>query len=262
MQKESYFEEENLTLYNCDCLEILPELEKNSIKLIFADPPYRLSNGGITCKSGKIALVDKGDWDKSQGFEEDYAFTYSWLKVCKEILSDNGSIWISGTPHNIFQVGHALQALGFHIMNEIIWYKPNAPPNLSGRYFAHAHESLIWAKKSKESKHFFNYEIMKEWNDRISPSGNQMRSVWYIPLTPQEEKTNGRHPTQKPLELMRRIILSSSQKDDLVLDPFCGSGTTGVIAKQFGRKFIGIEKEKEFCDLTVKRLNSIHDQNK
>lgn len=255
MSKEAYFRKEDVSLFHDNCLDVLPLLERESIDLIFADPPYRLSNGGITCKAGKIALVDKGDWDKSQGFEEDYKFTYSWLKLCREVLKQSGSIWISGTPHNIFQVGYALQSLGFHIMNEITWFKPNAPPNLSCRYFAHAHESLIWAKKSKDAKHTFNYEVMKSWNDRISPAGKQMRSVWSIPLTPPEEKNNGRHPTQKPLELMRRIILSSSREEDVVLDPFTGSGTTGVIAKEFGRKFVGVEIEKEFCDLAIKRIN-------
>ena len=140
-------------------------------------------------------------------------------------------------------------------MNEITWFKPNAPPNLSCRYFAHSHESIIWAKKSKEARHTFNYETMKSWDDRISPAGKQMRSVWNIPLTPLEEKNNGRHPTQKPLELMRRIILSSSREGDVVLDPFVGSGTTGVVAKRFDRKFIGIEIDEKFCNLAIKRMS-------
>ena len=257
MEKEIYFNEQGIKLFHGDCLEILPELEKESIDLIFADPPYKLSNGGITCKAGKIALVDKGEWDKSLGFDEDFKFTYKWIKLCKELLKPDGTIWISGTPHSIFQVGYALQSLGFQIMNEITWYKPNAPPNLSCRYFAHAHESIIWAKKSKEAKHTFNYALMKKWDDKISPMGKQMRSVWSIPLTPQEEKKYGRHPTQKPLELLRRIILSSSNNGDLVLDPFVGSGTTGVIAKKFNRNFIGIEIEKEFCDLSIRRIKNI-----
>ncbi len=254
MPKEVYFQQEGVKLFYDDCLEIIPELEKESIDLIFADPPYKLSNGGITCKAGKAALVDKGKWDKSKGFDEDFKFAYKWIKLCKEVLKPNGTIWISGTSHSIFQVGYALQAMNFQIMNEITWYKPNAPPNLSCRYFAHAHESVIWAKKSKEARHTFNYELMKSWNDKISPVGKQMRSVWNIPLTPLEEKKHGRHPTQKPLELMRRIILSSSNEGDTILDPFTGSGTTGVIAKKFGRKFVGVEIEKEFCDLAVRRI--------
>ena len=254
MTKEVYFEQEGITLFNDDCLEIMPLLEKESVDLIFADPPYKLSNGGITCKAGQIALVDKGDWDKSHGFDEDFKFNYNWIKLCKDLLKPNGTIWISGTPHSIFQVGYALQALRFHIMNEITWYKPNAPPNLSCRYFAHTHESLIWAKKDKEAKHTFNYELMKKWNDKISPSGKQMRSVWNIPLTPLKEKKQGKHPTQKPLELLRRIIFSSSNKGDIILDPFTGSGTTGVIARKFERQFIGIEIEKDYYDLALKRI--------
>lgn len=257
MSKEAYFENNGTRIFHGDCLDVLPTLDKESVDLIFADPPYRLSNGGITCKAGKIALVDKADWDKSRGFEEDFKFTYQWLKMCRDVLKSNGTIWVSGTPHNIFQVGCALQALGFQIMNEITWFKPNAPPNLSCRYFAHSHESLIWAKKTKDAKHTFNYELMKKWEDKISPSGKQMRSVWNIPLTPLEEKKHGRHPTQKPLELMRRIVLASSNKKDVVLDPFVGSGTTGVIARKFDRQFIGIDIEKYFCDLAIKRINSI-----
>lgn len=257
MSKEAYFEKEGVNIFNGNCLDILPNLEKESFDLIFADPPYRLSNGGITCRAGEIALVDKGEWDKSQGFDEDFKFTYKWIKLCRELLKSNGTIWISGTPHSIFQAGYALQSLGFHIMNEITWFKPNAPPNLSCRYFTHSHESLIWAKKSKEAKHTFNYGLMRKWNDKISPEGKQMRSVWYIPLTSLEEKKHGKHPTQKPLELMRRIILSSSNRGDLVLDPFLGSGTTGVIAKRFERKFTGIEIDKDFCELAKKRILQI-----
>lgn len=255
--EKRFYKDEDVEIYNADCLEILPTIKKESIDLIFADPPYRLSNGGITCKAGKIAIVDKGEWDKSEGFEEDFKFTYKWIKLCRDILKPNGTIWISGTPHSIFQAGYALQALGFHIMNEITWYKPNAPPNLSCRYFAHAHESIIWAKKTKDAKHTFNYKIMKDWNDRISPSNKQMRSVWYIPLTPLEEKKHGKHPTQKPLEIMRRIILSSSNESDLVLDPFLGSGTTGVAAIESNRKFIGIDIKKEYCDLALRRINNL-----
>lgn len=254
MKKETYLEKEGVKLFHGDCLDIMLALEKESVDLIFADPPYRLSNGGITCKAGKIALVDKAEWDKSQGFDEDFKFTYKWIRLCKDLLKPNGTIWISGTPHSIFQAGYALQALGFQIMNEITWYKPNAPPNLSCRYFAHAHESLIWAKKSKDAKHTFNYELMKKWDDRISPSGKQMRSVWSIPLTSLEEKKYGKHPTQKPLELLRRVILSSSKEGDLILDPFVGSGTTGVIARKFKRSFIGIDIEKNFCDLALRRI--------
>ena len=159
--------------------------------------------------------------------------------------------------HNIYQVGYALQMLDYQILNEISWFKPNAPPNLSCRYFAHSHETIIWARKEKESKHKFNYEIMKKWDDKISESGKQMRSVWWIPLTPQQEKKSGKHPTQKPLELLKRIVLSTTDKGDLVLDPFNGSGTTGVVSKLYNRRYIGIDLDKRYLDLTVKRIKAL-----
>ncbi len=254
MLKEAYFEKQGIRIYNENCLNVLPHLEKESINLIFADPPYYLSNGGITCKGGKISSVNKAEWDKSKGFEEDLKFTLEWIKLCKDILKPEGTIWISGTHHNIFQVGYALQSLGFFIMNEIIWYKPNAPPNLTCKYFTHSHESIIWARKEKEGKHFFNYELMKNWEDKISPQGKQMRNIWNIPLTPSREKINGVHPTQKPIELLQRIILSNSKEGDTILDPFLGSGTTALVSKKFNRKFIGTDIEKKYCNLTIKRL--------
>lgn len=237
-----------------DCLSVLPKLPTESVDLIFADPPYNLSNGGISCSGGKAVSVNKGDWDKSQGFEKDYEFTLEWIKACQRVLKPNGTIWISGTPHNIYRVGFALQSLGFHVLNEISWFKPNAPPNLACRCFAHAHETIIWARKSKDAKHTFNYELMKSWDDRITPSGKQMRSVWCIPLTAQSEKSHGKHPTQKPIELLRRIIASSSNPGDLVLDPFSGSGTTGVAAVAMGRKYVGVELDQSFATLSEKRI--------
>jgi len=253
---KKFYSNKTIELYQGDCLEVLDKIPKKSVTTIFADPPYNLSNGGITCHNGKVVSVNKGEWDKSKGFKKDFEFTYSWIKKCKELLNDNGTIWISGTPHNIYQVGFALQSLGFHILNEISWFKPNAPPNLACRCFAHAHETIIWAKKSKTSKHKFNYKKMKEWKDVISPENKQMRSVWNIPFTPKSEKTQGKHPTQKPLELLRRIIISSSDKDDLILDPFNGSGTTGVVAKETGRRYVGIDKDKSYLELSKKRLLS------
>ena len=249
-----YFKRGDLKLLHGDSLELIPKLKKESVTTIFADPPYNLSNGGITCKAGKMVSVNKGEWDKSKGFSEDYEFTRSWIEKCKDILERNGTIWISGTPHNIYQVGHALQSLGFHILNEISWFKPNAPPHLACRYFAHSHETILWARKDKKAKHKFNYELMKEWDDKISPKNRQMRSVWNIPLTPLNEKKHGKHPTQKPIELLKRIIASSSDEGDLILDPFNGSGTTGVVADMLGRKYIGIDLDKNYLDLTIKRL--------
>ncbi len=256
MTIKPFFKDKNFMLIKGDSLGVLPKIRKNSVSMIFADPPYNLSNGGITCKAGKMVSVNKGDWDKSNGFQKDYEFTYSWLKHCRELLKPNGTIWISGTPHSIYKVGHALQALGFHILNEISWFKPNGPPNLSCRYFAHAHETIIWAKKDKKAKHTFNYKEMKEWHDDISPKGKQMRSIWKIPLTPMQEKKSGKHPTQKPIELLKRIVLASTNEKDVVLDPFNGSGTTGLVASMHGRKYIGIDKEEDYLKLSVRRLKS------
>lgn len=249
-----FFSRDGFELYHGDCLEVLPTLKTGSVKCVFADPPYRLSNDGISCRAGRMVSVNKGEWDRSRGFEKDYEFTRSWLALCREVLAPDGTIWVSGTMHNIYQVGHALQSLGFKILNEVAWYKPNAPPNLSCRYFTHSHETLLWAKKDSKARHTFNYGEMKSWPDRFGPAGKQMRSVWHIPLTPACEKTAGRHPTQKPLELLKRIIASSTQKGDLVLDPFNGSGTTGIAAHQLARRYLGIDRESTFLDLTVKRL--------
>jgi site-specific DNA-methyltransferase (adenine-specific) len=254
------YNQNNIQLYNGDCLEVLKQLPSQSVNMVFADPPYFLSNGGITCKAGKMVSVDKGEWDKSHGKEEDFNFTIKWLEACKRVLDDNGTIWVSGTHHNIYKVGFALDKLGYNILNEISWFKPNGPPNLACRYFAHSHETLLWAKKIKSAKHTFNYNEMKNWNvknDKINNQGKQMRSVWSIPLTSLAEKKYGCHPTQKPLELLKRIIASSTKKGDLILDPFNGSGTTGLAAKILGRRYIGIEKENGFLGITISRLNSI-----
>ena len=229
---KQYFKENGFELYEGNCLEILKSMNEKSVDLIFADPPYFLSNGGITCKAGKMVSVNIGSWDISHGFDSDYKFTLAWLSCCRRVLKDYGSIWISGTMHNIYKIGFALEKLGYEILNEISWFKPNAPPNLSCRYFAHSHETLLWARKEKNSRHKFNYSVMKNWNvskDKINNLGKQMRSVWAIPLTPKEEKLGFCHPTQKPIELLKRIIAASSDEGDMVLDPFNGSGTTGRI---------------------------------
>lgn len=256
MVTKPYFKKEDFDLYHGDCMQILDQLPKNSVTTIFADPPYNLSNGGISCRAGKMVSVNKGNWDKSKGFEKDYEFTESWIQKCRDVLKPNGTIWISGTPHNIYQVGFALQKSGYKVLNEISWYKPNAPPNLACRYFAHAHETLLWARKDPQAKHIFNYNEMKAWHDTVSPSGKQMRSVWHIPLTPPSEKLHGKHPTQKPIELLKRIITSSSNKNDLILDPFSGSGTTGIVANMLGRKYIGIDNNKSYLDISIKRSNA------
>ncbi|MDR1672197.1 MAG: site-specific DNA-methyltransferase [Bacteroidales bacterium] len=252
-------------LYNDDCLEIMSRLPDNCVDMIFADPPYNLSNGGITCQAGKMVSVDKGKWDRSNGFEQDVAFHEKWISESRRILKPDGTIWISGTNHSIYQCGFLLQRLNFHILNDISWFKPNAAPNLARTTFAHSHETLLWAKKDKKAKHIFNYEKMKNGvfkEDKMKMPNKQMRSVWSIPTPSPDEKTFGKHPTQKPLALLKRIVLSSTNENCLILDPFNGGGTTGIAAKIIGnRRYIGIDVEKEYIDLTINRLRKFHDQN-
>ena len=252
-----YFDEKNFILYHGDAIELLNQFESNKFDLIYVDPPYFLSNDGITCQSGKMVSVNKGAWDRSKGFEEDAKFIDSWLKECRRVLRENGSIWVSGTLHNIYKVGYLLEKNDYNIINDVIMFKPNAPPNLSCKYFTHSHEIVLWARKSKNSQHTFNYEKMKFWNnpkDKLKNKDKQMRSVWSIPLISKDEKEFGKHPTQKPLELLNRIISSSSNEGDWVLDPFVGSGTTGIACSILNRKFIGIDSSKEYLDVAIKRV--------
>ncbi len=227
---------------------IIEQLPNNSIDVIFADPPYFLSNGGISVQSGKQVCVDKGDWDKGGTPEHIYQFNKQWLSLCRPKLKDNGSIWISGTHHNIFVVQRCLQELGYKILNVITWQKSDPPPNLSCKYFNFSTELVIWARKHEKKTHKFNYETMKQLN-----GGSQMTDVWRIPAVGLWEKTCGKHPTQKALRLLYRIILASTNEGDTILDPFAGSSTTGIAANLLGRKFIGIEQEKEFVDLSYRR---------
>lgn len=251
-------------LYNNDCLKILEDIPENTFDMIFADPPYMLSNGGITCQNGKVVSVNKGKWDESQGFEKDFEFHKKWLSACKRVLKKNGTLWVSGTYHSIYSCGFAMQLLGYHILNDISWFKPNASPNMCCRYFTASHETLIWARRDKNTKHTFNYELMKNGDfssDFIKKPNTQMRSVWAIGTPKKSEKIFGKHPTQKPLDLLERIILASTNEGDLVLDPFMGSATTGVAALKHNRKFVGIEKEKEFVELAEKRLSAVKGAN-
>ena len=252
-----FYSEENLVLYLDDTFERLKKFPENYIDMIFADPPYFLSNDGISCSGGKKVSVNKGEWDRGTNFEEKHKFNREWLKLAKKILKPDGTIWISGTLHNIFSVGVALEQEDFKILNSITWQKTNPPPNLSCRYFTHSTETILWARKNeKNSRHFFNYELMREMN-----GGKQMKDVWTGNLTSQKEKIHGKHPTQKPLYLLKKIILASTQENDIVLDPFCGSSTTGVACKLLNRKFIGIDNNEEFLKLSVERLISA-DENK
>ena len=253
-----FFRSKSAILFNEDCLEILRTLPENSVNMIFADPPYMLSNNGFTCQNGKMANVNKGKWDKSGGFEKDTEFHNEWISACRRVLKPEGTIWISGTYHSIYQCGYLLLKNNFHILNDIAWYKPNASPNLSCRFFTASHETIIWARKDKKAKHIFNYTEMKNGHfpeDKLKKENTQMRSVWSITSPKNEEKTHGKHPAQKPLELLKRIILASTNGNDIVLDPFCGSGTTGAACKCLGnRSFIGIETDRDYCELAKKRL--------
>lgn len=240
----------NYKLLLGDCIKELKKIESKSVDMIFADPPYKLSNDGITCKSGKMASVNKGSWDKSLGSELDYKFNMKWLKACDRVLKDDGTMWISGTYHIIHSIAFALQKMDYYIINEITWVKPNAAPNIGCRCFTASQETVLWLKKTKKAKHIFNYEQMKEMN-----GGKQMRSVWEISTTPKKEKKNGYHPTQKPEALLQRCIRSSTNEGNVILDPFCGSGTAGVVAIKNKRKFIGIDINQEYLDLSKKRFD-------
>ncbi|MBQ7705466.1 MAG: site-specific DNA-methyltransferase [Selenomonadaceae bacterium] len=247
---EEYYKDDSAALFLGNSFEILPQMKTESVDVIFADPPYFLSNDGITCSGGKAVSVNKGNWDKISTLEEKHEFNRRWIKLAKNILKPDGTIWISGTLHNIFSVGMALEQEGFKILNNITWQKTNPPPNISRRYFTHSTETILWARKNdKSARHFFNYKLMKELN-----GGKQMKDVWTGNLTPQREKTFGKHPTQKPLYLLEKILLASTQENDLVLDPFCGSGTTGVACKILKRKFIGIDLNEDFIKLSKERL--------
>lgn len=239
----------HIKIYQGDCLEILPAIPENCVDLIFADPPYFLSNDGITCHAGRMVSVNKGDWDRSQGPDSDHQFNRRWLAACQRVLKPHGTIWVSGTAHIIHSVGFAMQQLGFKLLNDISWVKPNPPPNLSCRYFTHATETLIWAAKNRKSKHTFNYKLMREL-----AGGKQMKSVWTIPAPDRDEKCFGKHPTQKPVALVERIIQASSNPGDLVLDPFLGSGTTAIAALRLRRMVLAIDRENEWIRLAVVRV--------
>jgi site-specific DNA-methyltransferase (adenine-specific) len=260
LRVKPYYSSPNFYLYNDDCLKILSAIPEDSVDMLFADPPYNLSNGGFTCHAGRRVPVKKGDWDVSKGIDADFAFHREWIRASRRVLKPGGSIWISGTYHSIYACGLALQLEGFHILNDISWFKPNAAPNLSTRFFTASHESLIWARKDKDAKHTFNYDAMRlgKWpEDSMKKPGKQMRSVWSISTPKPVEKKFGKHPTQKPFDLLKRIVLSSTEEGDLILDPFTGSSTTGLAAYLYGRKFIGIDTEKAYLDLSIKRFEEL-----
>lgn len=244
-----YYDTENFKLIWGDSFKELKKIESKSIDMIFADPPYFLSDNGITCSGGKMVSVNKGSWDEKLGIKKKHQFNKKWIKLCYDVLKDDGTLWISGTMHNIYSIGMALEEEGFKIINNITWRKLNPPPNISCRAFVHSTETILWAKKDlKKAKHKFNYSTMRELN-----GGKQMKDVWETSLTKPSEKKCGKHPTQKPIELLENIIKASTDENDSILDPFNGSGTTGIAASRLNRKYIGIEQEREYLDLTIRR---------
>ena len=259
-KKVDFFYQTNRALL---CLEdtfsVLKSIKSESIDMIFADPPYFLSNNGVTCCGGRMVSVNKADWDKSNTtsdlYKSKHQFNRKWIRLCKNVLKPNGTIWISGTMHNIFSVGMALEQEGFRIINNITWQKTNPPPNLACRCFTHSTETILWAcKNDKKTKYFFNYNLMKDLN-----LGKQMKDVWTGSITRPSEKVNGKHPTQKPEYLLERIVQASTQIGEIILDPFCGSGTTGVAAIRHGCDFIGIDNVQEYLEIAKKRLESEND---
>ena len=288
-----------IRLYHGNCLELLDAIyatygDAGRFDAIFADPPYFLSNGGITCHAGKMVKVDKGDWDVSRGPELNHEFNTEWLRRCQRVLKPNGTIWVTGTHHVIFSIGYALQQLGFKILNDIAWEKPNPPPNLSCRYFTHSTETVLWAAKNEKSKHVFNYQEMrkvtgkqmktvwraKEWGDGLRDkwiSGNEsetnnppiqqstnpappadqaLASIWTIGAPTTDEKKLGKHPTQKPVALIERCLLASTNEGDLVLDPFLGGGTTAVVSLRLKRGCVGVELDMHHLEIAAKRVDT------
>ena len=241
----------DFTLLHGDCFKLLREFDFK-FSCIFADPPYFLSNGGISVQSGKIVSVNKGDWDKGKSQQEIADFNMEWLSLCREKLKENGTIWVSGTYHNIFSVANCLTELGYKILNVVTWAKTNPPPNISCRYFTYSTEFVIWARKSSKKAHYFNYDLMKQIN-----GSKQMTDVWNLPAIATWEKSCGKHPTQKPLSLLSRIILASTQQGEWILDPFCGSSTTGIAANLLGRRFLGIDQEEGFVEMSKCRREEL-----
>lgn len=251
-------------LYCGDAFELLRELPTQSVDLVFADPPYWLSNGGTTVQNGRRVSVDKGAWDASSGNRVDRRFHKQWLRYAQRVLRPTGSLWVSGTQHCIFAIGWSMEELGYNLLNTVTWFKPNASPNLACRMFTHSTELLIWASPAAPSGkllHTFNYPEMKAENGDKQmrdlwqmPEVGGEQVVWSIPPPARGEKTHGRHTTQKPLELLRRIITASTRPGDVVVDPFCGSSTTGVACLETGRRYVGIEVNPEYHALSLRRM--------
>ena len=253
-QQSPYFTSDtsNFVLYNGDCREIVATMPPKCFDMVFADPPYFLSNGGMSVQSGKQVCVNKGEWDESNGYDDVANFNYEWLRTVRNVMKDEATIWVCGTFHNIFSVANALSELDYRVLNAIIWQKSNPPPNLSCRFFKHSTEVILWARKSKRTPHRFNYELMHRLADN-----RQMTDVWRMPAIAKWEKTCGKHPTQKPIALVVRSILSCTCEGASILDPFVGSGTTGIAANIVKRNFVGIDRNRRYLDMAIARRQEL-----
>ena len=242
-------------VYLGDSLQLMRSMPENSIDCIWTDPPYLLSSDGMTCVAGRRVSVNKGEWDRSGGIDEDHEFNLAWLAECHRVLKPAGTIWVTGTLHIYLSIGMAMMQLGFRVINDIIWEKTNPPPNLGCRCFAHSTETILWATKAprgSRQKYTFHYKDMKAEN-----GGKQMKSVWRFPSAGRGEKTHGKHPTQKPVALIDRCLRASTNQNDLVFDPFSGSGSCGVASLGLERRFIGCEREEDYVRLMMNRLSAI-----
>ena len=248
-------DDKDFYLLHGDTMDLLPQFD-HKFDMIFADPPYFLSNNGLSIQNGQIVSVNKGKWDKSEGFEFINDFNRKWLSLVRDKMKDDATIWISGTMHNIFSVGQILNELGFKILNVVTWEKTNPPPNFSCRYFTYSTEQIIWARKSEKVPHYFNYELMKQLN-----GDKQMKDVWKLPAIAPWEKSCGKHPTQKPLSVLTRLILASTKPNAWILDPFAGSSTTGIAANLANRRFLGLDQEEEFLTISKNRKIEIENLN-
>ena len=253
---EPYFKSSDKSFYllQGDSMKLLPAFE-HKFDMVFADPPYFLSNNGLSIQSGKIVSVNKGDWDKSGGFDFINDFNRQWLTLVRDKMKDDATIWISGSMHNIFSIGQLLNELGFKILNVVTWEKTNPPPNFSCRYFTYSTEQIIWARKHEKVPHYFNYDLMKKLN-----GDKQMKDVWKLPAISPWEKSCGKHPTQKPLSVLTRLILASTKPSAWILDPFAGSSTTGIAANLLDRRFLGIDQELEFLQMGKNRKSEIENK--
>ncbi|SUA53259.1 Modification methylase DpnIIB [Oligella ureolytica] len=236
-------------------MELLTQFE-HRFDMVFADPPYFLSNNGLSIQNGKIVSVNKGKWDKSEDPEFINSFNRQWLSLVRDKMKEDATIWVSGTMHNLFSIGQILTELGFKILNIITWEKTNPPPNFSCRYFTHSTEQIIWARKNEKVSHYFNYELMKKIND-----GKQMKDVWKLPAIAPWEKSCGKHPTQKPLSVLTRLVLASTKPNAWILDPFTGSSTTGVAANLVNRRFLGVDQVEDFLIVSKNRKLEIQNHN-